>query len=460
VKPRAAKLLTTLLIGIVLTTGALEAQKRISPGWNLFSPEQDVQLGQEAATEIEKQVTVVNDKALTDYVAGIGKRLADASPAPDYPYTFKVVADPSINAFALPGGPIFVHTGLLTASDNEAQMAGVLAHEVGHVALRHSTNRASKAQIFQIPLVLAGGMLEQKGGMLGALSQIGIGFGLNSVFMKYSRSAEKDADILGARMMADVGYEPREMATFFQKLEESGGGAGGPEFFSDHPNPGNRVEYVNEEIEYLPSKTYNKGDQRRFAVMKARAARVKMPEKPKEEGTQPGKAGASSSSTQQTGAPARNVRYTGAGYEMVHPGEWKAHSANQGTAVTILPPNGLIQANDGRQSLARGVMAGFFEPRSQGLAQKTNELIGDLQQSNPGLEPIRGKRNTTNLRGQPAESLLLAGNSPVSDDREVVWLVATERPQGLFYIVFVSPESEYQQHSTTFQNVLRSIVFP
>jgi len=170
VKARAVKLLTTLLIGIVLTTSALEVQKRIKPGWNLFSPQQDVQLGQEAATEIEKQITVVDDKVLTDYIAAVGKRLADASPAPDYPYTFKVVADPAINAFALPGGPIYVHAGLLTASDNEAQMAGVLAHEVGHVALRHSTNRASKAQIFQIPLLLASGVLEQQGGMLGALS--------------------------------------------------------------------------------------------------------------------------------------------------------------------------------------------------------------------------------------------------------------------------------------------------
>lgn len=216
--------LSRIVLCVALAAGGLIGQQTVKPGWNLFSPEQDVQLGKEAATEIEKEVTVVNDKELTDYVARIGKRLADASPAPDYPYTFKVVADPNINAFALPGGPIYIHTGLITAADNEAQVAGVVAHEVGHVALRHSTSQASKAQIFQIPLLLAGGMLEKKGGMLGSLSQIGIGFGLNSVFMKYSRSAEKDADILGARMMADVGYDPVEMATFFQKLEATGGG--------------------------------------------------------------------------------------------------------------------------------------------------------------------------------------------------------------------------------------------
>ena len=258
-------------------------------------------------------------------------------------------------------------------------------------------------------------------------------------------------------MMADVGYDPRAMATFFQKLEDAGG-RGTPEFFSGHPNPGNRAEYVSQEIGYLPRKTYTKGDQRRFQTMKARAARVKIPKKPEQGAEQPRRGGASSSSTQST--PGRSIRYRGAGYEMVHPGNWKAHAANQGTVVTIIPPNGLVQARNGRQSLARGVMAGFFEPRSQGLTQKTNELIGDLQQSNPGLEPIRGKRNTTNLRGQRAESLLLAGNSPVSNEREIVWLVATERPQGFFYMIFVSPESEYQQASTTYQNILRSVVFP
>lgn len=141
--------ISRILLCLTLLTGIAAAQDRIKAGWNLFSPEQDVQLGKEAAAEIEKEVTVVNDKQLTDYVARIGKRLADASPAPDYPYTFKVVADPNINAFALPGGPIYIHTGLITSADNEAQLAGVVAHEVGHVALRHSTNQASKAQIFQ-----------------------------------------------------------------------------------------------------------------------------------------------------------------------------------------------------------------------------------------------------------------------------------------------------------------------
>lgn len=117
-----------LVVGLGLSVSAPEAAKKIKPGWNLFKPAQDIQLGQEAAKDIEKQVEVVNDPQLTAYVSGIGKRLTDVAQGEEYPYSFKVVADPSINAFALPGGPIYVNTGLISAADNEAQLAGVLAH--------------------------------------------------------------------------------------------------------------------------------------------------------------------------------------------------------------------------------------------------------------------------------------------------------------------------------------------
>ena len=374
VRSMARYTLRGLTAAVILLAGLAEAQQRIKPGLNLFSPEQDVQLGREAAAEIEKQVSVVKDNRLNQYVARIGKRLADASSAPEYPYTFKVVADPAINAFALPGGPIYVHTGLLTAADNEAQMAGVLAHEVGHVALRHSTNRASKAQMFQLPLLLAGGLFDKKGGMLAGLAQLGIGFGVNSMFLRYSRKAEKQADILVARMMAEVGYDPVEMARFFEKLEESGGGGRMPQFFSDHPNPGNRVRYVEEELQYLPARDYSKGSRREFAVMKARAAKVKAP-KPKAESAPRGGAGNPAS------APGVTQRYRGASYELAVPSSWKVHEANQGASVTITLPNGMVRTPSGSPALVRGVMAGYFPSSGGSLRAATEELVAGLQNS-------------------------------------------------------------------------------
>ncbi len=450
-----------LCAAVILFAGPAEAQQQIKPGWNLFTPAQDVQLGQEAATEIEKQVKVVNDERLTNYVARIGKRLADASPAPDYPYTFKVVADPSINAFALPGGPIYIHTGLMTSSDNEAQMVGVLAHEVGHVALRHSTNQASKAQMFQLPLALAGGFLDKKGGMLAGLAQMGIGFGVNSVFLRYSRKAEKQADILGARMMAEAGYDPVEMATFFQKLGESGGGGRMPQFFSDHPNPGNRVRYVEEELQYLPARDYTKGNAREFESMKARAAKVKIP-KPQ---AAPQAGSAQGESVKQSGAgnsaPAAEgtQRYRGAGYELSVPSSWKVYEANEGAAVTITPPNGLVQTGSGSPALARGVMAGYVASSGRGLGSDTQALLADFQNSNPGLAPVRGQHRTTAMHGQAAESILMAGQSPVDNQSELVWVVTTLRPNSLFYIAFVAPESEYNGLRTRYEEMLGTVAF-
>src|ERR1700758_4373722 len=146
-----------------------QGQHQFQPGFNLFSKQQDVQLGQEAATQVRKQMTVIKDPVLTSYVNAVGKRLANTPEAQQsgFPFTFEVVADPSINAFALPGGPMFVNTGLLKAVDNEAELAGVMGHEMSHVILRHGTNQASKAQLIQLPALLAG----QAGGgsMLGSL---------------------------------------------------------------------------------------------------------------------------------------------------------------------------------------------------------------------------------------------------------------------------------------------------
>jgi beta-barrel assembly-enhancing protease len=181
--------------------------KDLKPGWNLFSKEQDVQLGREAAAQVEQQMPVVRDAQIQRYIESIGRRLASAPEADRYPYTFKVINDPSINAFALPGGPTYVHTGLIRAAENEAQLAGVMAHEIAHVALRHGTNQASKANIMQIPAMIAGAAVGG-GGLLGQLAQVGVGLGLNGVLLKYSRDAERQADLLGAQMMAHAGYNP------------------------------------------------------------------------------------------------------------------------------------------------------------------------------------------------------------------------------------------------------------
>jgi len=226
------------------------AQTRVEPGFNLFSVDQDVEIGRQSAEEIEKQIPLLDLPAVNGLIDVIGRRLQTAIQGPDFPYKFKIANLSDVNAFALPGGFMYINRGLIEAAEDEAELAGVMAHEMAHVALRHGTNQASKAYLAQAGLGILGGLL---GGGQGGTSQIiesvG-GFGLNAVFLKFSRSAEEQADIVGAQTLAEAGYDPRAMVTFFEKMRELSGGDPGKfeAFFSTHPPPSGRARRIEEEI--------------------------------------------------------------------------------------------------------------------------------------------------------------------------------------------------------------------
>lgn len=275
---RKSAIPSLLLLFLVVSAVSAQSPKNFQPGFNLFSKDQDIQLGQENAAQVRKQMTMIKDPFLLEYVNRVGKRLADSKEARDsgFPFTFEVVADPSINAFALPGGPMFINTGLLKAVDNEAQLAGVMGHEMSHVILRHGTNQASKSKLIELPAVLGSQMTGSS--MVGQLAQMGIGLGANSVLLKFSRTAESQADITGSHIMAEAGYNPVEMARFFDKLNSQGGNP--PQFFSDHPNPENRSRAIEEEVRALPQQNYGyqSGE---FQRMKQVVSTIHEPPRPK-----------------------------------------------------------------------------------------------------------------------------------------------------------------------------------
>jgi predicted Zn-dependent protease len=238
----------TLLVTAVLW--AADNRTVLKPGWNMFSPKQDVEVGQEVSKDAERQLPMLKNSRLDNYVNTLGRRLAAKAPGEKYPYEFQVVNDSAINAFALPGGPIYINRGVIEAADNEAQLAGVIAHEISHVAMRHGTNQASKASAAQLPLSILGGLIGSDS-TKAALAQLGASFAVNSILLKYSRTAETQADVMGTQILYDAGYDPRAMAQFFQKIEADQEGGGAVEFFSNHPSPDNRIERVNEEVSLL-----------------------------------------------------------------------------------------------------------------------------------------------------------------------------------------------------------------
>lgn len=267
------------VLATALTVAACAARKPgepLQPGFNLFSKQQDIELGREAAAEVRKQVDVVDNRELQGYVSSLGDQFARLPEANNYPYSFTLVNDPAINAFALPGGPVFANSGLIRAAENEAQFVGVLSHEVAHVALRHGTNQVSKANIAGLPAALAAAAVGDES-LAAQLGQFGINFGVNSLLLKYSRDAEREADALGARLMAKAGYNPIEMARFFEKLEAEGG-TRTLQFLSSHPNPGNRVTAVEAEVRLMPRRQYG-ADTGRFQRMQALVNQLPPPKK-------------------------------------------------------------------------------------------------------------------------------------------------------------------------------------
>jgi predicted Zn-dependent protease len=274
VKPAPARTAALTIVLIVSAAGLL-AQTVVKPPKNKYTPQQDVKLGLEAAAEVRKEYPVIEDQRITRYLSSLGERLVAAAPASHkesvYKYSFTPVNLKEINAFALPGGPMFVNRGMFDAASSEGEVVGVMAHELSHVLLRHGTANMTKAQnpwlqIGQIAGIVGGAAV---GGAAGSAIAQGSQFGLGTVLLRYSRDFEKQADLLGAQTMARAGYDPRALARMFETIEresKSSGGSG-PQWMSSHPDPGNRSQYITREAEQLT--LASAADDRDFEPVKA-----------------------------------------------------------------------------------------------------------------------------------------------------------------------------------------------
>src|SRR5436190_2719363 len=244
----------SMTIVAALSGVLLSAQTPVTPPDNKYTPAQDVQMGQEAAAEARQQLPLMRDDLVKSYVEGVGRRLVSAIPNnlehPEFKYSFDVVNVREINAFALPGGPMFVNRGMIEAAHTEGEVAGVMAHELSHVALRHGTAQASKATKYEIGQAAGAVLGAIIGGGWGQVISQGTQFGLGTAFLRFSREFERQADIEGAQIMARAGYDPMDMANMFKTIQKQGG-SGGPQWLSDHPDPGDRSTYIAREAQTL-----------------------------------------------------------------------------------------------------------------------------------------------------------------------------------------------------------------
>jgi hypothetical protein len=426
----------------------------LKPGVNVFTPEQDITLGKQNAAQAEKQLRMLNDSRVDDYLNSLGKKLATHAPGYKYPYQYKCVNDTAVNAFALPGGYIYINRGAIEAADTEAQLAGVMAHETSHVALRHGTNQATKAQLASVPFAILGGMVggNSAGGLL---AQLAGSFSLNSILLKYSRTDESQADVMGTQILYDTGYDPRAMAQFFEKLNAETKGKQPAQFFSDHPNPGNRVERVDQEVDLLGGPPANyQSDSPEFQEIKRYVRRLPQPPKS-------APAGATSANAGKPEPPSAHLNgFQNDILEVRYPDNWK--SSSSGSTFTLMPPGGVVQDNKGQSALAYGVMFNEFQPRADNssrvpIEEATDQLVASLRQSNPNLREI-GNRRPMQVDGADAVSAYFTNGSPVGGN-ERDWLVTIERPEGLLFFICVAPEKDFDAYDAAFQNLINSVRF-
>jgi hypothetical protein len=469
---------------LVMTPFTGLAQTRIKPGFNLFSPQDDVQIGQQSAVEAERQLPILRDGRAAEYINRLGQTLASHAPGERYPYTFKIVNASDINAFALPGGPIYINRGTIEAARNEGELAGVLAHEIAHVGLRHGTNQASKAYLAQAGLGILGGLLGggTAGNIIGAIG----GFGLNTVFLKYSRDAETQADVAGAQMLARAGYNPLDMANFFETLQrESGRDPSKLEsFFSDHPAPANRRQRIQQEAAMLgaPSPSRQLGDFNQVRSQLASLPRAPSMAEiarrgPSSGGGSRSRGGAAASvRVEPPSSNLRAYRQRDGIYQISYPENWRAYPSNDGIGVTFVPDGGAVDAG-GQPQIIYGAVVNYYRPigdnsawsgrglrggqpvRGRGsLVEATNDLVNSILQNNPHLRVVGGSQQRGRIDQRNARTVTLMGRSPVTgrDERVEVYTRALNE-ENILYVLFISPNNEARNYSPTFDRMLQSL---
>jgi predicted Zn-dependent protease len=479
------------MLALMMSVAVADAQTQIKSGFNLFTPEQDVQIGQQSAAEAEAQLPVVRDASINNYVNNLGQRLAQNAGGPKFPYTFKVVNASDINAFALPGGPIYLNRGIIDNARNEGEVAGVLAHEIAHVALRHGTHQASKAHAAQAGISILGGIL---GGKMGGntaqiLNTVG-GLGLNALFLKFSRELETQADVRGAQILAASGYAPADMIGFFQTLGKVDT-AKKTTWLSHHPAPPDRVARIQKEAQTLKVSNNPTTNVAGLNQVKAQLGRLGAAPTMQQiaQGATSGSTTAARPQTSSGTAPAVNVdppstsmrAFTSRSgvYRVNYPSNWRVYEEGT-TGVTIAPEGGIGDVG-GRTEVVYGAIINHYDPFGEAtsstaqrrlrsapstsvygnnvtLEQASADLIAQIQRSSPHLRAVRNSTQKFQISSGAALATSLSGTNPNTRIPERLTVVTRQlQDDHLVYMLFVTPERDTRNYAPLLQAMVNSL---
>jgi Zn-dependent protease with chaperone function len=453
---------------VSLSASGSFAQTVIKLPKNKYTPQQDVELGREAAAEVRQQYPIIKDERINQYLTTLGDRLVAAAPQelnqPVYEYSFTPVNLKEINAFALPGGPMFVHRGMFDAAASEGEVIGVMAHELAHVLLRHGTANASKAQNPWLQLGQLAGMIggAAVGGAAGSAIAQGSQFGLGTILLRYSRDFEKQADLLGVQIMARAGYDPRALGRMFETIARESQGSGNPQWLSSHPDPGNRTQYINKEAEALS--IASAADTSRFASIKTTFASLPPAKSLGDlaKARSGGGSGGDSAPAAAVGTPGQPVPPPAAQYRDIAggkvfraavPADWTTLSAK--SSIKVVPQNGYGPLN-GETVFSHGVEFGITQASSRDLRDATNAWLNAVSQNNPQLR-LAGTQQVVRMSQRSALATPLVNPSPLGGEEQIGVYTTFLADGSLFYYLTVVPAKDAAAFQDAFRRIGESI---
>ena len=459
---KSAAIVLLLMVGVV----ALGQGTKITPPKNGYEPADDVKIGREAAAQVTRELPLLPENGEIDsYVERVGNTLSAAIPPEfahkEFRYEFSVVNAKDINAFALPGGPMFVNRGMIEAAHSEGEMAGVMAHEISHVALRHGTAQATKSQSAGIQLGAIGGAILGAiiGGDAGDIVAQGTQLGLGTYLLKFSREFETQADLLGAQILARAGYDPMDLAKMFQTIEQQGGSQG-PEWMSSHPNPGNRYQRIADESRKLTITNRRTGQSAEFAQAQAalkrmspagNSAEIARSRRP-ESGTRYPDDSKMGGTIERPSTRYRRLELNSV-FQVSVPDNWREF--REGTSMT-LAPEGAYGNVDGQSVFTHGVIVGAAKSSSRDLNRESDQLISGILDGNAYLN-VTGRYQRLRIDGRDALRLRLSGTSPITNRREIVDIYTAFTSAGhLFHLIQVVPANDQGVYRAAFDEMVRS----
>jgi beta-barrel assembly-enhancing protease len=448
------------LLLLVLSRGTA-SETTISPPPNDFSPAEDVALGQEAAREVARHLTFLDDPVVSPYLQALGARLVGTIPASlhhaAFAYSFRMANRPDLTSFSLPGGPIVVSRGMVEAVRSEGELAGLLAHQIAHVALRHATAQVTRGERFQVGGITGRAIGAAAAGAEGDIFALGARFGVRTYFLEYDPWAELQADHLGAALLARSGYNPRDLAAMFLTVETEGPGRGAWQWAQSHPDP-------NDGEEQFSHRAYVARHADSLGVAKSTArpgefdlVRIRL------QGLPLGQRREDTVRARQRGTPAYGVgvaapsgvsRFVMAGdaLRVAVPGNWRRSVS--GNTIIVAPDHPTMPSPDGLLTFTHGAQIGVARSTTGGLQGDTQALMQGLRRRDTVLLWAAVYQDTV-IGEHAGITAALSNVSVVTGEREYVSVSATHVPDGsLLYVIGIAPE----HHASTYRRAIERVV--